>query len=238
MRRWLALAGIAGGTALTLGILSKSRAASAFSPPQGYKELAALAQHVDPYIHGFSKFAVAVAHNESRGNSQAMNDSPSERGAACRGYERQADGKFRDNPYPKADWCWGSGGWFGLLPSTGLGAPGFENLDPLLVLDAEAQVAMYADFVRRVVQNNWNEIPEEHRNWLTVRRFAAGRTVGFDWNEERVLSSDRDGVPRARKVRLKFARSLRAMGIPESFMYKRVRVKNWPGAIQLWEILR
>lgn len=205
------------------------------APPAGYAELDALAKQVDPYIPGFSGFARAAAYGESRGNIQAVFEGDA--GAACRGYERKRDTLFANNPHPAADFCWGSGGWFGFIPSTALAAPGFEDLDPYLIFDPEASVAMFSGFVARIVRNWWGKIPESHRNWLTIRRFMAGNTVGLDWNEEKVLSSDTDGVPRSVKVRQRLAKAMRAVNVPPSLMYQRVRLRDYPGAMAIWNIL-
>jgi len=235
MRRELLTYGAAAvGTVALLAVLVPRRANAQADLPQGYGELQRIAQKVDPYIPGFSKFSLGVSYWESRGNSAAVNDSDSEAAAACRGYRRKADTLFANNPYPEQDWCWGSGGWFGFLPSSALAAEGFHDLDPYLVLDPEAQVAMFAAFVRRVARNWFGKLPPEERNWLTIRRFMAGNTVGLDWQEEKVLKSDTDGIPRARKTRERFVKSLKQVGVNPSFMYQRVRIKDWPGAVQLW----
>lgn len=237
MRRdFLLYTSVAVGTLVLLTAASKAKAGEP-RLSQGYSELRRLASKVDPYIPGFSKFAPAVAYTESRGNSEAMNSTASEAAAACRGYRRKADTLYADNLYPEKDWCWGSGGWFGFLPSTALAAEGFHNFDPYLVFDPEAQVAMFADFVRRIARNWFHRLPPDQRNWLAIRRFMAGNTVGLDWQEQKVLKSDKDGVPRAVKTRERFEKALRETGVKPSFMYQRVRFKDWPGAIQLWGIL-
>ncbi len=176
-------------------------------------------------------------YHEIRWSNLSNNDSASEVRASCRGWERLKDTRYKDNPYGERAWCIGSGGWFGFIPTTGLYANGFQNEDPALIYDPAASVAMFADFVRRVT-NNWPKIPPEHRNWLTMRRFMAGNTVGFDWDENKVLNSDTDGIPRSVKVRLKFPEALYKAGLPADFMYRPVEVTNLPSAIKLWERLR
>lgn len=196
----------------------------------GYTELQRLTPYIEPYIPGYGKFALAVAKRESAGNNLALNKSDGK--AACSGYERQAHDRFKANPYPKYLFCAGSGGWFGLIPSTALAAPGFENADPRLIFHPAASVILFADYIRRLGPF-LSQLPSGQRNWLAVRRFMAGNTVGFDWQEQKVLNSDTDGVPRATKVRLRLAEDLQAWGIPSSFMYQPVVVHNWPGALAL-----
>ena len=224
--------------AILLGGFLASQTASAALPARtmkkatgNYKTLAVLSEGVDSYIPGFSTFALAVARRESNGNNLALGEHDSK--AACAGYERNRDSLFANNPYSPAYFCAGSGGWFGLMPSTALAAPGFENMDPRLIFDPIASVILFADYVRRV-RNSMQALPADQRNWLAVRRFMAGNTVGLDWREEKILSSDDDGIPRARKVRERFQKDLAAWGIPSSFMYKPVRINSWPGAKPLY----
>jgi hypothetical protein len=228
---------IAGSVTLGLALAQRARRATPNYRAQGMDELVALAQQVDPYIPGFSLFAPAAAYGESRGKSDAANRTTSEAKAACTGYERNKNGRFASNPYPASDWCWGSGGWFGFLPSTALSAPGFHNRSPYLVFEPKASIAMFADYIRRIVAGFWGRVPAQHQNWLTVRRFMASNVVGLDWNEQRILSSDTDGVPRATKVRRRLASHLKAVGLPESVMFQQVRIHNWPGAVTLWQQL-
>jgi hypothetical protein len=233
----------AGTAFVTVALLSLLRRRGSVvvdrGPPKGFETLDRLAQQVDAYIPGFSQFARGAAYGESGGKSTAINDSPSEAAAACRGYQRLQDSVYANNPYPAADWCWGSGGWFGFLPSTGLYAPGFRNENPRLVFDPAASVAMFADFVRRVATGQLHKLPPDERNWLAVRRFMAGNTVGLDWQEQKVLNSDTDGIPRARKVRERLAKHLAAVGLSESVMYQPVTISSaYPGAAALWKMLR
>jgi hypothetical protein len=178
---------------------------------------------------GFAKFALAVAKNESRGNNLAVNNSSSEAKAACRGYDNNP-GKYGDNPYGRGRFCFGSGGWFGFLPSTALAAPSFRNEDPYLIFDPAASVALLADYVRRVKNGFWGKLPTSCRNWLTVRRFMASNKVGFDCDET--------NYDRSYKVRERFARDLKYHGFNPNFMYTPVTIGNWPGDWAMYQILR
>lgn len=232
-RRALLYAAAAVGAFAVAGAVAASRPDRV---PAKFEELNRLAVHVDHYIPGFSKFARAAAYGESRGNSEAINENDA--GAACRAWQRLKDSRFAENPWRNAsDWCFGSGGWFGFLPTTALSAQGFRTQDPHLIFDPEASIAMFADYIRRIVKGHWDSIPQQHHNWLTIRRFMAGNTVGLDWREEKVLKTDTDGVPRSVKTRLKFGRHLTEVGIDPSFMYEPVRISGWPGAAALWQQL-
>lgn len=197
--------------------------------PAGYEELEYYAKKVDKYIPDFSLFARSAAYTESGGKSSAANRSPSEADAACRGYHNNAT-RFANNPHPAADWCWGSGGYFGFLPSTALSAQGFHNQDPYLVFDPAASVAMLADFVRRVYRGHFHKLPYDEQNWLAMRRFMASNRVGLDWQEN---------LERSPKTRARFEKALQAVGIPTSFMRQHVTVNsNWPGAYALWQEIK
>lgn len=237
MNPWLKYVAIAAGSFVVLALVMPKASAGVPARSRGRSAIVKLGKKVDPYIPGFSGFASAVAYHESRWSNRSHNDSDSEVTKSCQGWERLKDTRYKDNPYGADAWCIGSGGWFGFLPSTGLFARGFENEDPALIFDPAASVAMFADFVRRVTRH-WPKFPPEHRNWLTIRRFMAGNTVGFDWREQKVLRSDKDGVPRATKIRLNFPKALSKAGLPEDFMYRTVTINDLPSARKLWDRLR
>lgn len=198
--------------------------------------LTALAARAEPWVApGFAAFAEAVARGESGFNNEAVN--PADAPYACKLWENNRAKRYKNNPFGERWWCWGSGGWFGFLPATALAAPGFHDSSPMLVFSPEASIALLADFVRRIPLS---DLPPEHRNWLAVRRFMAGNIVGFDWQEQRVLQSDKkDGVPRAKKVRARLAGDYAANGKPWSSMLDLVGdMPNYPGATQLFGILR
>lgn len=229
---WLIPAAIFAGYLLA----PKSARASSYAVPEqggGFAQIQALSDRVEQIagMPGFSAFALGTAQRESRGNNLAMNDSASEAAAACRGYRAntgQRSDRYSDNPFPQDRWCFGSGGWFGQLPSTALAAPGFANSDPFLVFDPISSVVFLADFVRRVRRGFFSRIPAEHRNWLTVRRFMSSNSHGLDWREE---------LEKSPRIRERFAADLEARGIDPSFMYQKVRITNYPGAVPLFETL-
>jgi hypothetical protein len=197
----------------------------------GYGQIWDLARIVEQraQMPGFAKFALAVAKNESRGNNLALNDSTSERNAACRGYDNNLS-KYGNNPYGRDRFCFGSGGWFGFLPSTALSAPSFRNEDPYLVFDPAASVALLADYIWRVKKGFFNKLPTSCQNWLTVRRFMASNSVGLDCDE---TNYDRSAV-----VRERFSRDLKYHGYNPNFMYQSVTIGDWPGDWDLYQTLR
>lgn len=200
-------------------------------------ELQRLAKATEQWagMPGFAAFADAVARRESKWNNLAVN--PGDAKFACNGWKNQKDKKFKDNPFGATYWCWGSGGWFGFIPSTALASPSFRNANPMLVHDPAHSVVFFADFVRRL-EGMMKELPPEQRNLLAVRRAMAGLTVFYDWREEKVLKSDKDGIPRARKVRERLAADLIAAGYDPDVMYYPATWSRWPGDLQLYGWLR
>lgn len=204
-------------------------------PPQGggFAQIQSIASQVEQraQIPGFTAFALGTAQRESLGNNLAVNDSPSEAAAACRGYKRNLGDpydRYVNNPFPAERWCWGSGGWYGQLPSTALAAPGFHEDDPYLVFDPVASTVLLADWIRRVKNGFFSKLPPEHRNWLTVRRFMSSNKIGLDYNEQ---------LEKSPKVRERFAADLAKRGIDPSFMYKPVTIGNWPGAVEMYAVI-
>jgi peptidoglycan hydrolase-like protein with peptidoglycan-binding domain len=171
-------------------------------------------------LRGFNSFALATAYTESRWSLSAHNDKPSEVSASCRLYRGSAGrGFFAQNRHPESHWCIGSGGWFGLMPATGLAAGGtkgpFARSDPRLIFDPAASVVMLADLVRRLVQNYGAD------SWLAVRRGMASPGLVADRAEAN---------KRSRHVRDRFEEALRVASVPVSFMNERPDLSNFSGA--------
>ncbi len=222
----------AAAAAVGLAIYGRvSGAQAAYVPSQGggFAEVQRLAGEVEAraQMPGFAALALGVSQRESRGYNLAANTSESEAAAACRGFNKNTR-RYGNSPYPATRWCFGSGGYYGQLPSTALAAPGFEMSDPWIVFDPLASTVMLADFVRRVVRGHFHKLPAKHRNFLTLRRFMASNTVGLDWAET---------LDRSRRVRERFAGDLAKRGIDPSFMFEPVTIGAWPGAVPLYRAM-
>lgn len=177
---------------------------------------------------GFATFAVAVAFTESGWKNTAQNKTQHEVESSCRLYHgARKRGYFSGNPHPASDWCIGSGGWFGLMPATGLAAGGkngpFANGNPRLVFDPAASVVMLASFVRAMV------IKYGADSWLAVRRGMASPGLVKDKAEthERSLG-----------VRSRLEKALRMSGADPGFLFKRPDVSRQPDASELFRRLR
>jgi hypothetical protein len=197
-------------------------------PPDagGYDHIRTIASKVP--IPGFASFAQTVAYTESRGNIEAHNSSAHERSAARRLYVgARSRGFFANNPHQDLDaWALGSGGWFGLLPSTGLAAGGkngpFANVDPRSIFRPIESIVMLADLVVRLV-TRYGAL-----DWLSVRRGMASPGLVRDVHGEN---------RRSRGVQKRMREAMVKLGIPESFAEKRPDVSSYPGAARLYQEL-
>lgn len=185
-------------------------------------------------------FLDATAHGESRWNSDVglgdaslapawarMNRSAGEARASCIAYDRQrARGYLEGSGYNRARYCFGSGGYFAMLPANAIAGAfrgtTLERLDPYAVFDPRLAVVMAIDYARRLL--GWSQF-RANPTWLTLR-------VG--WSNPSLMA---DPAFRA-KVRARFAKSLRAIGVSASFMDRRVSTLGWyPGALSLYSAL-
>jgi len=199
-------------------------------------------------LPGFARFAAAAAYTESKGNNRVglgvsqgilpsnvkLNTGTAgarnEQKAACSLYKgAKSRGYYSGNPYPASRWCFGSGGWFGFLPATGLAAGGtkgpFAEGDPFLVFQPIESIVMMADFAKRVIRSNrFQSLPYGEQNWLAIRRGMAASSLIDDYTEEN---------ERSPKTRERLERALAETGTDPDFMWERASVGDWPGAKSL-----
>ncbi len=85
-----------------------------------------------------------------------------EQRAAARAYERNAE-RFRDCGHPVAEYTFGSGGWFGMLPANALAAfngTAYQCMHPYFVFFPGASVVMAIEFARRLMSwSSWKSKP-------------------------------------------------------------------------------
>ncbi len=126
-------------------------------------------------------FFEAIALNESRfnhltglGNPQlfpswaepnvdaSVSSQQREQRAATRAYERNA-ARFQGCGHPSADYTFGSGGWFGMLPANALAAfdgTAYQCMHPYFVFFPGASVVMAIEFARRLMSwSSWKSKP-------------------------------------------------------------------------------
>lgn len=176
-------------------------------------------------IEGIATFGLAAARRESGFNPNADNTSASEAAAACRGWKGGLKrGFWKENPWrddPVA-WCWGSGGWYGFLPSTMLGRSAFEELDPALApFDPGLSTAAFGAFCASIIRNTLPDLPPHQRNWASVRMAMAALVVA---KEQSGTSKETAG-----KVRERLKQNLVENGDPASFADAQPSATRYPG---------
>jgi hypothetical protein len=218
----------------------------------GYSRIFQLASRAELFgvPRGFAKYALIQATTESRGNRLVGLGIPERfpswakpnrqaSSKAQRLESRAAEGLYDRNvrhygisPHPREEWVFGSGGWFGFLPATGLAA--FINTPliasgevyPYMVFEESPSIVMLAAFVRRLVKHHFKNLPHTHRNWLAIKRAGAGLGYIGDYLEKR---------SRSIQIREKAERSAQQRNISSSFLKEGVPLEwtGYPGAVEL-----
>jgi len=192
-------------------------------------------------------FLAAVAWGESRWNSDVglgPNDHPgrppwlrrskasaglqrAEAKAALRAYRHNAN-RFAGSPWPEDRYTWGSGGYFGMLPAYAV-INGFAatpqwipQIDPWDVTDPIVSVVCAVGFARGLMR--WRQFKQGGGTWLALR-------VG--WGRPGSMASK----GRQNQVRPKLARALAELGVPESFMYRKVPQLTIPKGAALLSLI-
>lgn len=231
-----------------LGLLFATGTAKASGPErpasrEGQEELRSYLEtlHEAGALPGFRIFAEAVARRESGFNSQAKNTSPTEAAAAARLFDgARSRGHFADNPHvgDRSAWTFGSGGWFGFLPSTGLAQGGHEGpwqqAHPSTIFDPIESTAMAAAYAAAIIRNYFDRLPASERNWLAVRRGWRSIALIPDWREEKETS---------RGVRKRFLEDIRRVtgwdeATAEVFAESPAKLGTYGGAQWARDLLR
>ena len=218
---------IVAGAIVALGSGAALAAASEDKPMKQIKGKAAIWPYLQAAeqaskIDGLATFGLAAAKRESGLSSTAANRSDSEAAAACKAWRRNRAKAFAGSPYDDEEhFCFGSGGWFGLLPGNALAVAPFTMMDPLVaIFDPATTTAAWTAFVSRVVRKHLPRLPVEHRNWLSVRRAMASLATMYDYREEH---------ERSRAVKERLEKDLRAVGVDPAFMFTRATASGYPG---------
>lgn len=151
-------------------------------------------------------FLALVAWRESKGNPQAINDSPHEADAAARAYDRNRH-RYTGCGYAAASYTFGSGGWFGMLPANGLAQLGKAHrcLAPSSVFEPRVAMAMAVGFARGLMQ--WDGYAKTP-TWLNLRAMWGWPAKGGD-------------ADYLRNARPEFTKDAAAVGLPPSWLDRR-----------------
>lgn len=240
-RRPIAIgAGIVAGGAM-LALARRAYASSQKSlPAQGVLKVKDGRQAVERYlraaeevsgIDGLTDFGLVAAASESNFFNTAKNTSSSEAEKACIGWERNKNTVFKGSPYnDREHFCWGSGGWYGLLPSTGMKALPFRDDDPLrAIFDPAKSTAMFTDFVARTVKGPMKLIPEGERNWFAMSRARSSLTRLYDTD---------DDSPENLRFMKRLSSSAKEAGVSLSSFDEAVDTSNYPGPDVVYDALK
>ena len=158
--------------------------------------------------------------------------------AARIGYERNRR-SYGQSPFPDRDWTFGSGGLYGLLPSTAfsafrsgknLGALARGELSPLDVFDPVRATGFYIEMCRRVTRTKqWAALPSQHRNGEALKRAGAALSLVGDYKLEK---------KRSRSIHENFARRVAGSGARRSYrgmVLQSSDFRGWPG---VWEAIQ
>ena len=233
------------------GVIGVAKVAKASSPdvdlpeqPGGFAAIRTLGTHLEALgaPDGFTEFALIFATSESGGNNRTglglpgrfpPDTSPNlkasaklQRGesrAAERGYDRNVGKgrRYERSPFPRSEWIFGSGGWFGLLPSSALGLEGDDmdlvwtgEVGPADVFDRWKSLVLFADYVKSVrALPAFRNLPASEQNWYAIKR--AGPGLAF-------VSDYRLTKKRSRQANARAEKHARQRGIPVSFLRRRV----------------
>ncbi len=195
--------------------------------------------------------AAIQRYTESRGNPKAGLGRPelfpwwaepsnaarekqvAESNAAAKGYDRNAD-SYGESPYPRRMWIFGSGGPYGLLPSSAL-APwrGTDDLrrgkvTPYDVFNPWRATVFFTDYVYRLVRRaEFRNLPPGARNLLALKRGLASPGLVGDFEERQA---------RSRSVRSRAIQAAESLGIREDKLYQKMPLA-WPDYLGATELV-
>lgn len=183
------------------------------------RKLAQILGYSDKTAQWFERFAMVQSWSESRGNFAAANETASEKAAARRAYDGQLE-VYGDRFQPIADSApaaaffeeFGSGGWFGLIPSYGLhaftGEAAIGDVHPYDVFDPWRSTVMMAAFAERLTnRSNFRQLSPADKNAYALKRgFAAGSLI-----------DNVSGHPRGDISNKHVDQAVAALGIPEGW---------------------
>lgn len=138
-----------------------------------------------------------------RPSKASANVQNAEARAAAKAYDRRAS-MFAGCTWPRDRYVFGSGGWFGMLPTNGLYAFRGTSLvctDPWAVADPAWSIVMAVDFARRTMQNR------NPTSWLALR-------TGWGWPARTNNAQQQDKVMNKRRG---LGYQLDRLGVPRSW---------------------
>ena len=167
----------------------------------------------------------AEPRNASRAKQEA------ESAAAARGYEYNRK-SYGESPYPKKMWSFGSGGPYGLLPSTALGpwrgtdAIRSGKLTPYDVFNPWRATVFFVDYAHRLTTKELDELPARYQTLLALKRGMASPKLVRDVDESEA---------RSRQTRENTEKAIAALELDPAVLHARIPLEwpDYPGAREL-----
>ena len=153
---------------------------------------------------------------------------------AADGYDRNAEA-YGESPYPRRMWIFGTGGPYGLLPSSAL-APWRDTdelrrgkVTPYDVFNPWRATVFFVDYVHRLITRrpDFRALPPEHQTVLALKRGLASPRLVADYQEKKA---------RSRKTRRNCLAAIEALGMREDDLHTRVPVA-WPDYLGARELV-
>lgn len=234
---WWTLGTVAVGSAVGLAIHaarapSYDRLLTRTGAPAELKVLAALQRYTESRGNpktglGRTELFPSWAEPRNAPREQQVHESD----AAARGYDENP--AYAESPFPRRMWIFGSGGPYGLIPSSAL-APwrGTDELrrgrvTPYDVFNPWRATVFFVDYVYRIVKRpEFRSLPAQHQTVLALKRGLASPNLAADHAETHA---------RSRSVQRRAIEAAQALGIPQSALEQRVPLDwpDYPGAREL-----
>ena len=150
---------------------------------------------------------------------------------AAAGYDRNKDA-YMESPYPRIMWIFGTGGAYGMLPSSAL-APWRDTdelrrgkVTPYDVFNPWRSTVFFVDYVHRLVKRFFDDLPEREQTIMALKRGMASPDLVLDYRFEKA---------RSRRSRENSLKAIDALGLDESILDTRVPAHwpDYPGAREL-----
>ena len=150
--------------------------------------------------------------------------------AAGRGYDRNQS--YGESPFPRQMWAFGSGGPYGMLPSTAL-APWRRTdalrrgqVTPYDIFNPWRATVFFVDYAHRLTTKELNELPAKHHTLLALKRGMASPRLVRDVDEVQA---------RSRRTRENVEKAIAALGLPARVIDAPIPLEwpDYPGAREL-----
>ena len=225
---WWTVAGVAVGSIVGVALYSArspgyDRMIARAGAPKAIKILGAVQRYTES--RGNPKSGLGIPERfpwwaEPRNAPRNLQVAESE--AAEDGYDYNVS--YGESPFPRPMWTFGSGGPYGMLPSSAL-AP-YRRTDelrrgrvtPYDVFNPWRATVFFVDYVHRLVERFFDDLPPEHRTVMDLKRGLASPKLVMDFSETQT---------RSKRSRANSEEAVEALGLDPSVLETPVP-REWP----------